>query len=666
MDYILFDDIVDELPLIGPYWFRVETEYGYDPVTQARNPDITPVAEFWVSFLANSDQFELIKNKLLGQFNLYINNDEVTRLPITIHQAQTYNVHDGQYDVFWKLDPEWFTRLGPNEFEVKLHGYGEPIGNIGAILPNQVFTISESVSIGTIIGIVQGFNPKATIQSNPNLPFSYDPETGTLAVSKKLDYEQDSEYSITIGSTIVVVYVLDAIETPRYDRTDYVFYTNSSISPGSVIGSVNAIIQGASGLNPSYSIVSGNENLNFAIDPTTGELVVLNIAGILDNHVVGINDGHNTSLSCTIRILDDPIFSSYRFSIDEGVTTGTIVGQIVEPGYNLSYTDGIFELQGNNLVIVNTQELQSGTYELNIDTGTNNTLSVFVYVSTLSSDREFWLAADSSNGALVGNPELDYDSYTIAPNSIFGINSVTGDIHVIASSLLTPTTYSVTVSDSNQQLTTSISIVVYDVSTEADFEYSIAPSAPINTIVGNIGGVAPYTLTSGGFGNFVVLSSGDISVNSSPVSATQFTVTDSKDSDITVVITLTDTAEDGFVGIVLPGQEGQSVVNTPNVIFSIGPVGFGQGNLQITPDNTQSATRTLAKTVVFSMPTTLTYTLNVSGTVTQDMLNQIIQLYTNSSTTLVSVPGVDWKTIVVELSFSYSDAISVNFVCMSI
>ena len=666
MDYILFDDLEDELPLVGPDWFRVETEYGYDPVTQARNPDITPVAEFWVSFLANTDQFELIKNKLLAQYNLYINDDEVTRLPITIHQDQTYNVHDGQYDVFWQLDPEWFTRLGSNEFEVKLHGYGEPIGNLGAILPNQVFTISESVSIGTIIGIVQGFNDKATIQSNPNLPFSYDPKTGTLAVSKKLDYEKESEYSITIGSTTVVVYVLDEIETPKYDRTDYVFYTQSSISPGSVIGSVTAIIQGESGLTPNYSIVSGNDNNNFAIDPVTGDLVVLNMAGILDNHVVGINDGHNTSLSCTLRILDDPIFSSYRFSIDESVSNGAIVGQIVEPGYNLSYTDSIFELQGDNLVIVNNQELKSGTYELNINTGTNNTLSVFVYVSTLSSNREFWLAADSSNGSLVGNPELNYDSYSIAPNNVFDINSVTGDIHVIASSLLTPSTYTVTVSNSNKQSTTSISIVVYAVSTEADFEFSIAPSAPLNTIVGNIGGVSPYTLTSGSFGDFALLSSGDISVDSSPVSATQFTVTDSENSEITIVITLTDTSEDGFVGIVLPGQEGQSVVNTPNVLYSIGPVGFGQGTLQITPDNTQPASRTLAKSVVFSIPTSLTYTFNVSGNVTQDMLNEIVKLYTNTSTTKVSVPGIDWEAIVVELSFSYSDSISVDFVCMSV
>ena len=666
MDYILFDDLEDELPLVGPDWFRVETEYGYDPITQARNPDITPVAEFWVSFLANTDQFELIKNKLLAQYNLYINDDEVTRLPITIHQDQTYNVHDGQYDVFWQLDPEWFTRLGSNEFEVKLHGYGEPIGNLGAILPNQVFTISESVSIGTIIGIVQGFNDKATIQSNPNLPFSYDPKTGTLAVSKKLDYEKESEYSITIGSTTVVVYVLDEIETPKYDRTDYVFYTQSSISPGSVIGSVTAIIQGESGLTPNYSIVSGNDNNNFAIDPVTGDLVVLNMAGILDNHVVGINDGHNTSLSCTLRILDDPIFSSYRFSIDESVSNGAIVGQIVEPGYNLSYTDSIFELQGDNLVIVNNQELKSGTYELNINTGTNNTLSVFVYVSTLSSNREFWLAADSSNGSLVGNPELNYDSYSIAPNNVFDINSVTGDIHVIASSLLTPSTYTVTVSNSNKQSTTSISIVVYAVSTEADFEFSIAPSAPLNTIVGNIGGVSPYTLTSGSFGDFALLSSGDISVDSSPVSATQFTVTDSENSEITIVITLTDTSEDGFVGIVLPGQEGQSVVNTPNVLYSIGPVGFGQGTLQITPDNTQPARRTLAKSVVFSIPTSLTYTFNVSGNVTQDMLNEIVKLYTNTSTTKVSVPGIDWEAIVVELSFSYSDSISVDFVCMSV
>jgi hypothetical protein len=667
MDYILFDDIEDQLPLIDPEWFRSETEYGYDPVTQAKNPDVNPVTEYWTSFLTTSEQFNLVRIKLLAQLNQYRTNGEVTRLPITVAQEQSANIYDGTYEVFWVLEHNWFERLGSDKFRVNLHGYGVPIESFGSILPNQVFTVSESALIGSVVGIVEGFNAGSDIESNPNVPFSYNPATGTLAVSKKLDYESEAEYTVTIGTTPLTIYVLDEAETPYHERTDYVFYTQRSSSPGSVIGSVTASIQGESGLAPQYAIVSGNSGGNFSIDPFTGDIVVLTMVGISDNHILSVNDGHGTLLTCTLRVLDAPIFPTYRFTISSTVQVGAVVGVVAQAGYTLSYSDGIFELQGTNLVVANTQDLQPGTYEISIDTGTDTPVQCFIYVSAVS-DFEFWIPSDSSNGTQVGNPGLNYDGYQISPSSIFGINSVTGDIYVVASSLLTPSTYNITISDTGGLLTTPIAVVVYAVATEADFEFTVAPDIAISTVVGNIGGTAPYSLKSGSFGEFTLGVTGDITVSSTPVSSTQFTVTDDLESDITVVITASDssvTGDDAFIGTVVSGQQGQSVATLANVLFSIGPVGFGQGSLTCKPDNTAGAVRTLAGSVVVGLPASLTYTLSVSADVTQAMLDALEPIYQNSSTLKVSVPGKDWDATMVELSYNYSDSIGVSLVCMS-
>lgn len=664
MDYIYFDDIEGELPIIDPEWFRTETEYGYDPVTQAKNPDVNPVTEYWVSFLTNVEQFNLVKDKLLDQYNQFRTDGTVTRLPLTVYQEQSANTYDGTYDIFWVLEPNWFERIGPGNFRVTLHGYGEPLDT--AILPNQVFTIVESASVGHVIGIVEGFNPNSNIESNPNIPFSYDPATGTLAVSDSLDYDSESEYSITIGGTPITIYVLDEAEAPLYERTDYIFYTQRDTRPGTVIGTVTATIQGDSGLKPNYSIVSGNESDNFSIDPYTGSIVALNMTGIVDNHIIGVSDSHGATITCTLRVLDDPVFTTYRFTIAATVTIGAIVGQVIEPGYTLSYTDGIFELQGDNLVVVNNQELTSGTYEIDIDTGSATPVKCFIYVPDISENIEYWISSESSNGTLVGNPELDYDVYSISPNTIFGINSATGDIYVIASSLLIPSTYTVNVTNSDNTLTTPVTIVSYAVATEADFEFTVASNAPVGTLLGNIGGSPPYTLSSGSYGNFSLGVTGDITVASSPVSATQFTVLDDQGADITVAISLSDgdTPDGGFTGIVMPGQEGQSVATSNNVLYSVGPVGFGQGTLQVAPDNTTPPQRTIAGSVVVSIPPTLSFTLRVNAEVTQDMLDALLPLYANSTGIKVSVPGKDWDATIVEITYSYSDTISVNLTCM--
>ena len=108
------------------------------------------------------------------------------------------------------------------------------------------------------------------------------------------------------------------------------------------------------------------------------------------------------------------------------------------------------------------------------------------------------------------------------------------------------------------------------------------------------------------------------------------------------------------------------MATSDNVIYSVGPVGFGQGTLQVSPDNTTPPQRTLAGSVVVSIPATLSYTFGVSAEATQAMLDALLPLYANSTSIKVSVPGKDWDATIVEVSFNYSDTISVNLTCMSV
>jgi len=696
MDYILFDDIATELPLVAPEHFRQYTDYNYDPATGTQTTE--PVTEYWVSFLVQDvDTFIEVKSKLINQLAEY-RSGNIVRLGLTVSSQQSLGDDDGSYSIFWVLE-DWYSRLGSSEFLVTLHGYGEPTQTQLAIVEGQSFSVSEDANTGTVVGTILGFSESALLTGRPDLPFSYDATSGTLSVSGSLNYEETDEYTLTIGNTPVTVYVLDIAEAPLADRPDYDFYVKTDgFSSGSSLGKIEVTVQGDTGIKPVFSIVSGNTGNNFAIDPYTGELIMLSLGGLSDGHIVTVSYGTGLTVSCVIHLLtaDNQLqLPTQRFNLNPLPATNQVVGTYPTGlSYSLASPNFSFDINSSNqLVVVDGTQINEQLLELSVigtdANGNTGEFTTFVNVydpTKLTQTQEFWIAVDSSNGSSVGQVSIDAAeslalSYTLTPSTVFSIVSDTGDIIITAASILAVGTYLLTVTATpalpNTPITKTVRVIVYDVATESDLALVVADTATIGVVVGTLGTLQyPVTLSNGNLASYGLdVNTGQITVTAVPVVSTSFTVVDSSGDSLAVNIQLeseqTDTTDtsDTYLGDVFAGQSGQAIATLSNIRYSVGSVGFGQGSLQVVPDNTDTGyNRNLGGGVVLNKPASISYKLSISTEVTPAMLNLLTQYWDSppTETYLVSVDGTDWDCYLVSYQASYADTRSVQLTLVSV
>lgn len=693
MNFLLFDDLPDELPLVDPDFFRVYTDYAYDPTTEAVDPDTTPVVEYWASFLVpTADLFTQIRAKLLAQLAEY-RQGTVTRLPVTVTSDRVLGEYDGTHSVFWVLESDWYTRLGSDEFIVSLHGYGSPLPSTsGTIAEGQSFSVAENVPVGYVIGTVVGFKPDLVLGGRPDQDLAYDPSTGTLSVARALDYETTDEYTLDIGGTEVVVYVLDSIENPVPEQPEYTFYLDPDSKPGTNVGRVVATVQGSTGVIPEYTFSSGNTNSNFAIDRYSGDITLLSLRGITSGHILTVNYGVvGVSITCTINLLNSEgslVLPEYRFSLVPNPAPNTVIGTFTNTA--LQYTLSAYEVDINSsgqLYVTDPKAdpfVTEGVVEYQVsatDTVTGATGEFTTYVNVydpakVTEYQEFWIPVDSTNGSAVGqvtieglDPEVLAVEFSIPTvGTPFSVNSKSGELLVTQATLLTPGTISLVVNASANSLlvgSRNTRVVVYDVAEQFDQVYTVSPTATVGTVVAQLG--TGLTLSSGSLGTFALdLTSGTLTVAQSPPSNTNFEVTNLEGDTIAVQVNVTDgsagvTPE--YLGDVFSGQSGQSIAQLSNIRYSVGSVGFGSGSLSIVPDPSGSYSRTIAGTIVVNRQGGLK--LTVSSNVTQAMLEVLRGYWESDPVTTqytVSVKGKDWVAYLTEYQESHSDTLAVQLV----
>ena len=675
MSYIIFGSLPDELPLVEsdntPRGFRADTSYGYDPETG--NRESPPITEYYLSFLCPTTAiFTSVYQALQAQRDDYFNDGTVNYITVSIVQDYNENLTDGTYDIMFLLEGDWYTRIG-DAWQVDLRGYGEPPATVG-ISPNQFFSVSESATIGTVIGTVEGFSDTLTYQGRPDIPISYDAATGTLSVSGNLDYEDNDTYSLTIGDETVEVYVLDVSEAPLPEKSTYTFFLDSTSKPGTRVGTVVAETQGDSGIKPVYSIVSGNNN-SFSIDSVSGEITLLNITNVTNNQVLGVSYGQGyTPLTCTIKLVNPDTgitFEPYRFDLQANPTVNQVVGTISETGVTLSLVDPVWGLSGSNLIVLKPSEVETGIQTVTI-VATNDKLQtgeiqVFVDVADPNpadtyGDQEFWIAEDSGNGTTIGTIEFNSDDpslvYAINPSGLFEVNTKTGEIILVQASLLSVGSYTLTATATGDYSKT-VKVVVYAVQAESDVSFTIVDTAQVGAQVGTIPGAYPLTLDSGSYGNFAVnLANGVVTVGSLPIASVSFTVEDAETNSISVAIDVEaeggGTVEgDAVIGNVYPGQSGQGLLSLEGIKFAVGPVAMGDGSISLKYDNLGTATRNLGSAVVFNLPSTLTYEASVSASVSTAMITALRGILADGQAVIVAVPGQDISMLMTSLSQSY-------------
>jgi DNA primase len=227
------------------------------------------------------------------------------------------------------------------------------------VINNQIFAISENAANGTTVGTVFATDPDAgqtltyaITSGNSNNAFSINSSTGKLYIidSTAIDYNINPVYFLGIKvsdngptslSDTAIAYVI-VIPGPNQAPviTDQTLTLIQSSPTGTSIGIVEAADPDLEQLL-SYSILSGNTEGLFSMNPSTGEIFVANSDALSLNSALSyqlqiqVQDNGPAYLSSQaiitviiVKVITPPVILSQTMSTTEHQPIGTIVGNI--------------------------------------------------------------------------------------------------------------------------------------------------------------------------------------------------------------------------------------------------------------------------------------------------------------------------------------------------
>lgn len=246
--------------------------------------------------------------------------------------------------------------------------------DVSAITDSNVSVdgVIENSANGTIVGITaNAFDSDVSsntitwsLDDNAGGRFQIGASTGivTVANGALLDFETSANHTIIVRATSAdtssstqtfLISLLDTNDAPPVITPGQQFNVSELAGVGTVFGTVAAVDPDGVGTLQGWTIVSGNTDGVFAINPTTGALRITNSAMLnfettaTYTLTLSVGDGTATSLPQTvlIRIMDGneaPVsIVPTPLSIDENTAAGTIVGSVsasdVDAGDVLSY-----------------------------------------------------------------------------------------------------------------------------------------------------------------------------------------------------------------------------------------------------------------------------------------------------------------------------------------
>lgn len=158
------------------------------------------------------------------------------------------------------------------------------------------FDVSESAEIGTKVGSIQATDKDAgddgrvyylLVGSSNDKGISIDPESGVMSVSRNLDRETQSRVVLTVmaknfggirgndtDEAQVIISIQDGNDPPEFILDKYEASVSEASDVGTNVVSVKAVDKDVRPQNNqfSYSIIGGNIDQSFKIDPQTGNV----------------------------------------------------------------------------------------------------------------------------------------------------------------------------------------------------------------------------------------------------------------------------------------------------------------------------------------------------------------------------------------------------------
>lgn len=326
----------------------------------------------------------------------------------------------------------------------------EDINEVPAI-SDQEFDIDENSPSNTVVGQVVALDPDigqslsfSIISGNTSNAFALDPASGTLSIdnSEAFDFESMPVFNLSVqvldngagnlsASAIITVNLNDVNETPEIDDQNFSIEENSG--DYTILGTITASDPDA-GQVLSFSIISGNNDNAFTVDPSTGELSVSNSTAldyetyplftltimVEDNGTVSLSSQANISIEL-IDINESPIIQNQSFSVEENASNGTIVGTIVGSDPDIGQTIYFSIISGN---YDNAFQLNENTGELTVLNGdvlNFETISQFLLLvqvvdnatSSLSDEAEITVDISDLNEP----PHVEDQNFSIAMGS---------------------------------------------------------------------------------------------------------------------------------------------------------------------------------------------------------------------------------------------------------
>jgi VCBS repeat-containing protein len=520
--------------------------------------------------------------------NSYLNSSTVGRLDalrVEVQQSSTVSnvggnfvvaANEGNYTVsvkapdrFYQVSPEGngsrAVTLAESGFVTGVNFGFQPYA--GPSLANQNASVGELATAGTVVlGLpVQLGYPTQKLEftivaGDDQNQFAIDPQTFELSVANgDLDFESASAYSLLVQvrdadipefvtEAQVQIVVQDQNEAPAVTPEQSILNENSQTSAAIATMVATDPDAGTAG-SLTWSIVDGNSDGAFAIDPTSGEVRIANPAAIdFEQHpsfslVVRATDAGTPSkfgqailLVTLVDLNERPLITSPAFSIAENSAADTLVGQLTytdpDAGQTISWSvlggDGqaAFDVAADGRITVkpnaNLDFESQATYMLEVqatDDGNPNladTRSVTITVSDLNDSPIFLpqsLAVDENSpadtvvGTVSGSDQDAGQSLTYAITggdlaSNFEINPATGEIKVAAAATLDfesnpEITIEVTVTDdaANPQSTSAlVTISLVDVNDPPRLDsgsFSVAENSNPGTVVGIVSAEDP-------------------------------------------------------------------------------------------------------------------------------------------------------------------------------
>ena len=176
-----------------------------------------------------------------------------------------------------------------------------------------IYSISESSSIGNIIAVITATDPDSpdiqfTLEENATVPFTIEPQNGTLSVHEALDFENITTYQLTVVATevrivpgnaqndfvILTVNIVDANDEPPMFITVDTTPVDEDVQKGSVVALIQCMDRDALNTPISYSIddLSGQ----FAISNSSGTVTTVSLNPI---NVTLLMESFNVTVFCT-------------------------------------------------------------------------------------------------------------------------------------------------------------------------------------------------------------------------------------------------------------------------------------------------------------------------------------------------------------------------------